>query len=725
MTSLTAKLDCLFKPRHIAVIGASRSPGKHGHRVIGNIACHGFQGRVSLVNPAGGDIDGTPCFRTIGEVREPVDCAIIVIPPEHAVDAVRQSADAGVRAVVIAGVGFAELGNEIGRERQRQVLDIVRANNMVLLGPNTNGVFNRSARLSLGTNTSHGEPIDPGTISVVSHSGALFNHFARTLKRLGAGLSKFVPVGNEADLSMLDILEYLVDDPDTGVIGMIIEGVTDGARFRQLAERARAAGKPIVAFKLGRSRIGAESAVAHSSRLAGAARAYDALFRLCNIASVPTIEALAGGCALLAGRAADSLSGDQRLLCIANSGAGAALLADFAERYEMPLVGDEQGNWQEPIASHLAAVKTRAEIRHPIDTGNLGNVRLLDNVLDALGKGGATGPTIVFSHTILTPGRAEADANVIIARRKRYGAPTLVLSPGGLDESIERLLQANEVPVFRDTPTAFDSLKCHYATLYTAAPESPAPELDAATKGVVAKQLASARMKASPILSEVESATLLRAAGVPMVDSLCADTLEGARSAAAALGYPLVLKALAPGVAHKNKLGFVIPNILDVEALDKAHAELRRRIAAQGFSSETVPIIAQPMLRAGAELILGVTRDASLGYFLVVGLGGIYTEVLDLSIMVPIPFLPTVCRDWLSGSRLGDLVASVDRSGALRDEIIRIADALQKLVVSTDGAIGAIDINPLLIGPWGCKAVDALVVLSNFDNLAHTQAAPS
>lgn len=712
MTSLAARLNPLFKPEHIAVIGASRSPGKHGNRVIGNIACHGFEGRVSLINPAGGHIDGTPCFRTIGEAPGQVDCAIIVIPAEHVVDAVRQSADAGVKAIVIAGVGFAELGDDIGRKRQRQVLDIVRANNIVLLGPNTNGIFNRSVRLSLGTNTSHGESIDLGTISVVSHSGALFNHFARTLKRLGAGLSKFVPVGNEADLSMLDIFEYLVDDSDTSVIGMIIEGVTDGARFRRLAERARSVGKPVVAFKLGRSRIGAESAVAHSSRLAGEARSYDALFRLCNIASVPTIEALAGGCALLAGRRADSLAGDQRLLCIANSGAGATLLADFVERYEIPLVGDDRGNWQEPIASYIAQVKTRAEIRHPIDTGNLGNVRLLDDVLDALAKGGATGPMVVFSHTILTPGRAEADANVIIERRKRYGAPTLVLSPGGLGEKIEGLYRTNGVPVFRDTVTAFDCLKCHYATLPVAETVPAVTELNVAAKSSVDRQLEAAGTKASPILSELESAELLRAVGVPMVESIRSDTLDDALTATATLGYPLVLKALAPDVAHKNKLGFVIPNILDAESLKKGHAELCRRIVAQGFSVEKTPVIAQPMLRATAELIIGVTRDASLGYFLVLGLGGIYTEVLDLSVMVPMPFPPTTCREWLSGTRLGDLLESVDRSGALLEEVVRIADALQKLVASADGAIEEIDINPILIGPWGCRAVDALVILS-------------
>jgi acyl-CoA synthetase (NDP forming) len=713
MKSLTARLDPLFKPRHVAVIGASRSPGKHGNRVIGNIAIHGFGGRVSLINPAGGEIDGAPCFKSIEDAPGAVDCAIIVIPAEHVVEAVRQCANARVRSIVIAGVGFAELGTEIGRQRQQQILDIARANDITLLGPNTNGVFNRSFRLSLGTNTSHGEPIDAGTISIVSHSGALFNHFARYLRRLGTGLSKFVPVGNEADLTMLDILDYLVDDDDTTVIGMIIEGITDGRRFRRLAEKARDARKPIVAFKLGRSRIGAESSVAHSSRLAGEARAYDALFRLCNVACVPTIEALAGGCTVLAGRSSDRLTEDQRLTCIANSGAGAALLADFADRYQIPLVGDEQGNWQEPIAGYIAQVKTRAQIRHPIDTGNLGNVRLLGDVLDALSKGGATGPLVVFSHTILTPGRAAADAKVIIERRRRHGSPVLVLSPGGLGEEIEGPYQKNGVPVFRDTATAFDSLHCHYATIpsATAAYRLEPQELADGSKHAVEQCLHAAKGKASPILSELDSAELLRAVGVPVVESRRVDSFEQAQGIAEELGFPVVLKALAPDVAHKNRLGFVIPNILDAAFLQRSHRELQERIASQGFARENVPIIVQPMLRSSAELIVGVTRDAVLGHFLIVGLGGVYTEVLDLTIMVPMPFSPSLCREWVEGTRIGKLIQSVDGSGRLMDDVLGTVNALQTLIVNSGDAIEEIDINPLLIGPWGCKAVDALVVL--------------
>ena len=166
-------------------------------------------------------------------------------------------AEAGVGAVIIGAAGFAEMGTADGRRRQAEVVAIARRHGLRILGPNTNGIFNASDKLSLGYNTSHGDALSPGPVSIAAHSGALFNCIAPRLRDLGAGLSKFVPVGNEADLDMLDFLEYFIEDPDTGVIGLIMEAISDGARLRRLSLRAQNAGKPIVVLKLGRSAAGA------------------------------------------------------------------------------------------------------------------------------------------------------------------------------------------------------------------------------------------------------------------------------------------------------------------------------------------------------------------------------------------------------------------------------------------------------------------------------------
>ena len=302
MSALDA-LAPLFRPQNVAIIGASKTPGKQGHTALTYLKRGGFAGGIFLVNPSESEIEGLACYHSIADVPVTIDCALLVIPAAASVQAVRDCATRGVRSVIIGATGYAELGTDEGRARQTEILRIAHDVGMRVLGPNTNGIYNASDCFSFGYNRSHGEPLMPGPVSVAAHSGALFNSLNGRLRELGVGLSKFVPVGNEADLTMLDFVEYFIADPATRVIGLIIEAISDGPRFRQLALKAFAAGKPIVALKLGRSQAGAGATEAHSSRLAGSARAYDAFFREHGIASVPTVEALAGACAVLTGDA--------------------------------------------------------------------------------------------------------------------------------------------------------------------------------------------------------------------------------------------------------------------------------------------------------------------------------------------------------------------------------------------------------------------------------------
>src|SRR5688500_17116541 len=280
-------LTALFRPKHVAVIGASRTPGKLGHSVLKNLVNGGYTGRVSAINPAGAEVEGKPGYRSLREMPERADCAFLAIPAAAIPDAVRECAEAGVRVAVLGAAGFAELGTEDGMTRQKDVAATARASGLRLVGPNTNGILSTVDRLSLGYNASHGERFTPGNVSFVSHSGALMDGIARRLYGAGGGLSKFIAAGNEADLNMLDYLEYLLEDDSTKVIGLVIEALSDGPRFLSLARKA---GKRIVALKLGRSALGAEATLAHSSRLAGSVRAYEALFREAGVASVGTVE---------------------------------------------------------------------------------------------------------------------------------------------------------------------------------------------------------------------------------------------------------------------------------------------------------------------------------------------------------------------------------------------------------------------------------------------------
>lgn len=673
-------LELLFKPNHVAVIGASRTPGKLGHTVVKNLLYGNYPGRVSAINPGGDDVAGQRGYRCIAEIPEKVDCAFLAIPAAAIPEAVRECADAGVRFAVLGAAGFAELGTEEGVNRQLRIAATAKAAGLRLVGPNTNGILSTVDRLSLGYNASHGERFSPGSVSFVSHSGALMDGIARRLYRAGGGLSKFIAAGNEADLDLLDYLEYLLEDQSTRVIGLVIEALSDGPRFLQLCSKSA---KPIVALKIGRSARGAEATAAHSSRLAGSARAYEALLREAGVSTVKTVEALAGGCALLSTRKA---SADKRIVCVTTSGAGGAILADFAAERGMPLAGRRNGDWEEAVAVELAAMTTLGPVRNPIDMGSVGpDWSQLADIFASLERNGIEGPSVVYAHSAPAPGWDEKMADALIARSRRCTAPVLVLSPGGLKPELERRYTDGGIPVHYDTATCFDSLQCWYRPPVV---ESEGPLRRLTTSIHIEKR--------DRFLNEADSAAVLRQAGVPMVRSERVLFLDEAKAAAAALGYPVALKALVPGVAHKAQQGLVAIGIRNAAALEQAFDSMKSRIG------QDAAFLVQPMVGGRAELIVGVSREAPLGHFLVFGLGGEHAEALDQVTLLPVPTGPATLRARIAASPLAGIAPLEDVALAL--------EALQALVLDHAEEIDSIDVNPLLVTSDGVVAVDALIV---------------
>ena len=746
-------MHALFYPQTVAVIGASRTRGKHGNTPIRYLQNCGFPGEIYPVNPSGGEVEGLPCYASVADTPRRIDCALLVIPASGTVQAVRDCAAAGVRNLVMAVTGFSELDTPEGRAREAEVKAIARASGMRIVGPNTNGIFNASAKLPLGYNASHGDALTPGPISIAAHSGALFNGIAPRLRQLGAGLSKYIAVGTEADLNVLDFLEYYIEDEDTGVIGLILEAVNDGARFRALAGRALAAGKPIVALKLGRSVAGAGATIAHSTRLAGSARAYDALFEECRVATVPSVEALAGGCAVLLGRKRSANGGagksagarSRALVCIATTGGGSSLLADYSERYGMALAGEAGGAWGGKVADYIAATDTAGLVRNPLDSSTLGGHDRLTPFFQAQESDGFDGPVATYTHMLPNPAMSQLIAKQIVARSQRTGSPGVVIATGGLPAEVEETYRASGVPLFYDISTAFDSLSCHFQTL-----EEERGVSGSGTKAAVADLSAIGPLLDKPsgtrFLSEWDSAEVLRRAGLPMVESRIVDSLSAALDTAQTLGYPVVLKALAPGVAHKNQMGMVVPGIADANTLRVAYSGLEAALELHGFKREAAPFILQPMKASKAELIVGVSWEPPLGHFLVAGLGGVYTEALNESRLFPIPIAAAAMRKRVLETRLGRLLAAIDagagkvaagngkvdaESGkvdagssivdanggkavpAVLEGLLASLEALQRLILAHGDRIESIDVNPLLAGPAGCVAVDALVVLKD------------
>lgn len=713
---LRRDLAPLFEPRHIAVIGASRTPGKHGNTVVRNLLNWNYGGRIFPVNPSGESIEGLTCYPAIGETPEPADCAFLVIPASACVEAVRQCAAAGVRAIVIAATGFAETGTDKGRLRQAEITAIARDHGIRILGPNTNGFLNAATGVSLGYNTSHSEVAPAGAIAIASHSGALFNAIARRLSAAQTHLGKFISIGNEADVDLLDVFAYLIEDEATRVIGLLIEGLSDGARFRALALRARARGKPVVALKLGRSAAGASSSLAHSSRLAGKARAYDALFKSCGVAIVNSLEALTGGCSLLSRFDPARANGDQGLICIATSGAGGTLCADFAASRNIPLAGKPDGAWPDAVNGALAAaVPELGPLRNPIDTSGLrGDRTRLLPVLRVLQAQGHGGPVAVFSHVAARQNQDEKMARALAERLGENPAPIIVMAPGRLPEDIEALYAQSGIPLFHDMASGFDSLACYYAAL-------PPPDTKAvasasedglATPAVAAIETILRATADDAVLSEFDSSEILRLAGLPMVESRSVCTASEAVAAADNFGYPVVLKALPRDIAHKDALGLVRTNLGDGASLRAEFAALEGVLAQHGFARNATRLIVQPMIAARGELLAGVSVEPPLGRFLIFGLGGIHTELLDRVELLPLPAEAAAIRAAVSASLAGRILAARQDGGAALDQFVTILDRLQRLALRFDASIASIDINPVLLTKTGCIGVDGLIVQS-------------
>ncbi len=739
--------DALFRPRQVALVGASATPGKLGHTVLGNLIAGGYAGAIWPVNPSATSILGLDSYRAIEALPGPADCAFLAIPAAAVIDSVRACAQVGVRVVIIGAAGFAELGTEEGLVRERELARIARESGMRLLGPNTNGIMSVSDRLSLGYNVAHAEQFALAPISILSHSGALFDGIARRLRDLGSGFSRFVPVGNETDLNMLDLFEHLVDDEATRVIGLVLEALSDGARFRQLAERARARGQSVVALKIGRSARGVEATLAHSSRLAGSERAYNALMRAAGVGMVTSVETLAGACAMLAGTSgpsggsdasgtAGTAARDRRLVCVTTSGAGGAILADYASERGLPLAGDADGRWSAPVAAFIDTLPTMAAIRNPIDLGSIGDWGLLGQVLGRCGDHGFVGPTVCYAHMGPVPGMGEQLADALVARRAAQVAPVLVLAPGGLSTAVEARCQAGGVMVFRDTTTCFDSLTCFDALRGGAAlnTESSTHKAEAGLPEVLLSELSSvsattidsAKRSAEPsrqevFLSEWDSAAALGAAGLPMVSSHTVRTLQKALHAATAIGYPVVLKALAPGVAHKHRAGLVMPALADELALMQAFSGIEIRLDALGHEAGAVDFLVQPMIAASVEVIAGISREDPLGLFLLFGMGGVHAEALDRVELVALPASRERIAERVYQSDLARIVRSVEpeHHELMLERIAHTLDALQSYALAHAARLRSVEINPLRVGPHSCIAVDALIVLDRHTEHDH------
>lgn len=668
-------LHALFHPRAVAVIGASDDTTKHGYIVLTNIRDTGFKGGIYGISRRLTAIDGIPCYPDLASIPEQVDTAFLAIPAEATLQAVRDAAAAGLKAVIVGSAGYAESLDAGGEERQRELQRIAAEAGIRIVGPNCNGMYNAHHPVSVGFNTSHAKRQKRGGISIFSHSGALFDAMAGRLAMLGAGLSLFASAGNEADLSVLDYLEYGISHAPTRVIALLIDSLDDGPRFRQLALKAYEAGKHVVALKIGGSEAGAAAAVAHSSRLAGDDAAYHALFAASGVATVKTLEGLMTAAALLDkyGRCPGKLGS------LSTSGAGASLIADRCEALGVPLAALSPDTF-----AAIDSQKMFSRIGNPLDMGIFGGMKRSADVPTLLMQDSGVSVCLALVHS-MNPWQGDPYRAAMGHAREASGKPLLLVTPGGLPEAERETYRSRGIDVFTDTDILLEGI----GALMT-----PSPEAIPVVPSATAPELPNRP------LTEPESLDLLAGFGVRTVPTVACASIAEAIAAAARLGYPVVLKGVAEGVAHKSDLGLVHVGLRDPNAVEAAYTAVACR-----------NVVVQAMIGGGLEAIAGISRADGVGLVLIAGLGGIFAEALHDVVTFPLPIGRSAVEAGLAKGALGRVLASPrwkhpGAYGAFVDLLMN----LQAAALTLGDSLQAIDINPVILGAAGAIAVDALVV---------------
>ena len=689
-------INRLLQPRSVAVVGASADPAKTAGRPVSYLVKHGFAGRIYPVNPKVERIGALQCYPDIASLPETPDVAIVLLGAERAHVAVRELAARGTAAAIVLASGYGETGEE-GARRQRQLMEA--AGSMRILGPNTIGLVNLTDAIVLSASGAlEMDHFPAGAIGVVSQSGGILGSLLSRAAARGIGLSKLVSTSNEVDLELADFIDALVDDEATRVIALYVEAVRNPERFRAAALRAARAGKPIVAFKIGRSEAGAQAAVSHTGALAGADRMYDALFRQTGVIRAQAFSDLLDiPAALATGR---TLRG-QRVAILTSTGGAGTLVSD-----SLGVSGFETPPPDAATAAALRALQTgdhAALDRNPIDVTLAGlQPELLRGAIRAL----LASPTY--------------DALVVIVGASALAMPELMAN------AIRDCLPASDKPVLAyvspHAPEVASVLTQRGVPAYAAAESCTAAlagMLQASRWHAPVEEAVGAEVPLDDVpsgsLDEAQAKTLFARFGVPGAREAVVRDADEAERAARAFGGRLVLKILSSEITHKSDVGGV--------AVKLAPDDIGPRLSAMAEAVEARTgrrprrFLVQEMVEGGTELILGMHRDP-LGTAILLGMGGVTAELFQDTTMRLLPArgglgraealdMARELKTWplLDGFR-GRPKADVD---ALADAVV----AFSRMVAQLGDRLVEAEINPLFVLPQGqgVRAADGVAVL--------------
>lgn len=703
-----ASLHPLFRPRAVAVVGASRSPQSIGYRLLEALHSNGFQGRCYAVNPHATAIAGVEAFPNVRRLPGPIDLAVIAVPKDAVLAVIDECAAIGVRALVIITAGFAEVGEE-GRHLQDQLLEKVRQQGMRMVGPNCFGILNTDPAVRLNATFTTTFP-RAGSIAMSSQSGALGLALVAASTRLHLGLSTFVSVGNKADVSVNDLLQYWEQDCATNVILLYVESFGNPRRFAQIARRV-SRNKPVVVLKAGRTSSGKRAAGSHTAALAANDVAVDALFQQTGILRADTLEEMF---ALAAGLSGQPLPKGRRVGILTNAGGPAILCADACEA-----AGLEVPELSQATVTRLApCLPAAASLRNPVDLIASATPEQYEEAIVTLLASDDIDALIILYIAVtatdagpiadgIARGIAAARAQQILSkpvsvgwmvetdRDRTFTLPHETIPTYGLPELPARVLgKITGYVQWRDRPLGmvpdFDDLDI--------------PAINRICRDALAA-------RGAGWLTVMETRAVLSAMAIPLPPGGLASSSEEAATLAAQIGFPVAVKLASHTLVHKTEVGGVHLNLMSKADVRRAYDDIAARLAQDQSLDAMQGVLVQPMITGGVEVMAGMVQDASFGPLIGFGLGGIHVEILgDVRFRIT-PLTELDAADLIrsiKGYRLlqgyrGHPPGDVDAIQELLLRLSRLVEEVPEIV--------ELDLNPIMALPpgQGCRIVDARI----------------
>ncbi len=710
-------LEAIFRPKSIAVIGASRDRGTVGGALFHNLLKHEYQGAVYPVNPKSAIVQSVRAYPTISDVPEAVDLAVIVVPAAYVNATLDECGRKGVKAAVVITAGFKEIGGE-GVEREKELVAIARRHGMRLVGPNCLGVVNTEAGVRM--NATFTPPYPPaGSVAFSSQSGALGLAILQYASVLGIGISHFVSVGNKADVSGNDLLEFWEHDPGTSMLLLYLESFGNPQRFLELARRISRR-KPIIAVKSGRTRAGRRAASSHTGSLAGADTAVTALCQQAGVIRTDTLEEMFDVAMLLGNQ---PVPHGNRVGIVTNAGGPGIMASDACESHglEIPSLADET------VRALREFLPAEASTKNPVDMIASATPESFERAVRLVANDPNVDSLIVLyvPPIVTNPGdvaraivRGNEAAKKDLKEKGLHAKPIVscFLGTHGMPDEL-RSLQEDDIPsyTFPEASAIAIARAVKYGQ-WLGTPDGTVPQFTdvdrAATRDLIDRAL-SRGGAAGAWLTPDEVAWLLAAWKIATPAVAFARTAVEAASAAERLGFPVAVKLASETITHKSDVGGVRLDLRSAKEVSDAFAKIEKKLEAIRRRDEMTGVTVQPMIREGLETIVGMTRDPSFGPLLLFGLGGVQVELLKDVVFRVHPLTDRDAAQMVRGIRGAKLLEGY--RGAPPGDLARLEETILRLsqLAGEFPEIVEMDLNPLKVLPpgKGCVVLDARVMV--------------